>query len=175
MHLSSRTLITRISPLALALAAVLAMPSAASAQTGSIPLQSGTACVPNRGDTSKVNYSSQWGIYNDNTSSSAKVYCPVVYSQDEFEGALNGNIEFWVYDQNGGSGKDVSCTLYSLNMDGSVGSSETHATSGSSSFAQVLGFDFGSVFGTYNAQCTLPASSNGKQSRVTSFGAEFTD
>ena len=175
MHSKPRSLMARILPAALVLAAALAIPLTASAQSGMIPNQSGTACVPNRGDTSKLNYSSQWGIYNDSTSSSGKVYCPVVYNQDQFQGALNGNIEFFVYDQNAGSGKDVVCILYSLNRDGSIGSSEKQQTTGSLPTEQLLSFYFGNVGGIYNAQCTLPAMSNGKQSRVTTYGAEFTD
>jgi hypothetical protein len=165
----------RVLPPVVAMAAFLAIPLTASAQVGAIPLQSGTACVPNRGDTSKLNYSSQWGIFNDNTSSSGKVYCPVVYDQQQIDGALNGNLEFWVFDQNSGSGKDVICTVYSLNRDGSIGSSEKQQTTGSSAFAQILSFYFGAVSGIYNAQCTLPASLNGKQSRIVSYGADFTD
>jgi len=175
MHRHSRSLIVRVLPAAAALAAFLAIPLTASAQTGSIPLQSGTACVPNRGDTSKLNYSPSLGIFNDNSTSSGKVFCPVVYSQPEFDGALNGNIEIFVYDQNNGSGKNIDCTLFSLNEDGSVGTSENHKTTGSSPFPQVMGYFFGAVRGGYNFQCTIPPTQNGAQSRVVSYGAQFTD
>jgi len=136
---------------------------------------SGTACHPNRADAGKINYSSTWGIYNDGTSSGT-VYCPVVFVP-EFTFEAYG-LKIWVYDQNSGSGNNVSCTLNGLNQDGTVGhTAGTKTTSGSSSGAMLLGWDPIQPFPwiAYNAICKIPPMQGTAQSRVTTYGPYVVD
>jgi hypothetical protein len=156
-------------PAALAVAFGLFEPRAALA---TVSAQAGSTCVPNRSDASKLNYSRQWGIYNDNTYS-AKVFCPIVWEENDFEGFVHAEIT--VFDQHPSS--NVSCTLLGLDFDGSIGySAGTQATSGASSSAQFLDyFDMPTFLPIYNATCTVPGTSSGKQSRIVNLGMAHID
>jgi hypothetical protein len=134
--------------------------------------QAGSTCVPNRSDSSKLNYSRQWGIYNDSTST-ATVFCPIVFEPDDFVDFVHAEIT--VLDQNPGA--DVSCTLLGLDFDGSIGfAAGTQKSSGATSQAQFLDyFDMPTFLPVYNASCKVPGTSNGKQSRVVNLGMAHID
>jgi hypothetical protein len=137
----------------------------------SIMYRSGTACVAGKNDASKVNYS-QFGIQNESSSSSAKVWCPVLYDRDDSGNILDLGIT--VFDQNSTSGKDVSCTVYGIDPEAGVGyNPPSQHTSGALSTAQTIVFpDVPSPgFFGYTFSCSLPlAPSSSKLSRVSVYG-----
>jgi hypothetical protein len=171
--------LVRVLPFAAALAAT--MPAAVFAQVSpAISELPGTACVPGKGDNSKVDYSTQWGASNTSSTSTAKVYCPFVFDQNDFTNDAQPRFpSVRVLDQNPTS--DVSCTLLGVDASATTGySSGSHKSGGSSSSVQSLAlvnanFDNFPFYLIYSMQCTLPISSNGHTSRVASYGMELGD
>jgi hypothetical protein len=172
MDKKNKRLSTLILPAALALAIVPALPRGAAAM---LAHQSGTTCVANKADVSKLNYDGQKGIYNDSTSK-AGVYCALPYDDTDFN-ADHGNeigvLEAFVVDQNPSS--DAICQTFGINGDGSVGFTTIKVTTtGASPTPQPVAWDSLPLL-SYTVVCSLPGTSNSAQSRVATLGLDFQD
>jgi hypothetical protein len=179
MHLN--LLSRRLLPASLALILGTAAPLAAHAiGVESIPWSTGASCVAGKTENTRISYGTT-GVQNDSTST-AKVWCPMVYFKPDaanFNGGHMYEIDFEVVDQNAGSGKDVKCTLYGMDeITGDVGFTQTQSSFGASSGTQYLWFSesgdpelYKMLNGmSYVASCLLPPVSNGKTSRVRRYG-----
>jgi hypothetical protein len=148
----------------LSLAAALAVAAGISTPARAGTVFSGINCRPQRSDASKVTYSASGtsinqGVYNDSTSS-AKVYCPVPYENDRTP------FSFFVDVIDQGASR-VSCTLYHLQVGGTPIFTQTQKTTGASASPQTLSFDIIDPEQPLLLTCTLPAQATaGKPSRV---------
>jgi hypothetical protein len=141
--------------LALGVNAVMSLP----AQAREI-FSSGATCNPQKSDTGKVSYNSQFGATNDSTSSTAQVFCTVV---SEFTAVSDFNV--LVRDRN--STANVSCTVTMTNVNtGTIQFTSTQTSSGSSSTPQRLHFTPPSIAGVATIACTLPINAGATSSVV---------
>lgn len=153
-----------ILPAALAIGLSLAAASAARAEM--ISAQPGTVCTAINADRSKVTYSATTGVYNNSTSASAKVHCPILYNVTDFtftDGLyISAGISTYVNDPNPatGSANDISCQAFGLNSYGTIGFTTAAVTSaGDQSFLNVK-YGNGSTGLAFNMVCTLPKKFN---------------
>jgi hypothetical protein len=149
-----------------ALALGLSLAAAASAQAEMISSQPGTVCTPINADRSKVTYSATLGVYNNSTSASAKVHCPVLYNTRDFD--INSGIFFTSagifvtsVDPNPATGaaNDLSCQAFGLNPSGTIGFTTSTVTSANGGDLNVTYAD-GSTGLAFNMVCTLPHKFN---------------
>jgi hypothetical protein len=154
---------------------------------------SATGCVAeNSTSAGKISYS-QFGVQNDNTSSSATVWCsiPIDHLPLIERGLTSPPLMLYGYarDRNGGSAQDVSCTLYQLKNDGNVlWSWGPWKTSGSGTTYQSLKLSNGdrsieyfdvqdqpqpATAVSFVAKCTIPAKSTSGVSSLISFQLRF--
>jgi hypothetical protein len=171
---------SRVRPRVVAVASVLGlslMSLSAFAQVQAIAFQSGAACSPHKNDVAKTNYSVSRGIVNESTSAEAQVYCPFVFQPEDFGVGPPIVAQLTIFDENGNSGKDVTCTFNGVSTDGSVIHNEVQATSGSATFPLSLFFSPQDSWLTYTARCTLPRAVGTpvRQSRIISYGFDFGD
>jgi hypothetical protein len=135
--------------------------------------QVGTACIPLQADASKTGYGSYAGIFNTNTTASAKVFCPLTYDYTEHATIGNSVVSVIYNDRNSASGKNVSCSV--IGSTGSVGYNSgaqvsSGAQSGTFSFMDVP-FDGTAL----NVVCDLPPNANGGQSNIALYNLQPQD
>ena len=130
-------------------------------------VSSGASCNPQKADVGKVSYTSQFGAQNDSTTSTARVFCPVV---GEFTGPFGFNI--LVRDRSATA--DISCTLTMTSPNlATIVFTSTQTSTGSSAFPQMLLFSPPAMNGWIaTIACTLPINS-GSASSIVNLGISF--
>jgi hypothetical protein len=126
-------------------------------------------CQPDKSDVAFLDYSNT-GVFNESTSSSGKLHCPVEYISDLHTGGLNTTtISLNYVDRS--SSENVSCTLFINLFDGTPILTATQTSpAGASSSTQISSWVIGSEIGGGRQlviQCTLPkAASSSTRSGV---------
>jgi hypothetical protein len=156
---------------------LLSLPALGGALIGSMVLRPGlaragydwespaTVCQPTKTDGGKVGYTGI-ALFNESTSASAKVHCPLPYESNALAGDNPipiPSIEV-VYLDRSPSAARVSCTLQVVDFDGNPVFTQTLTSPGRSSTRQGLEF-FGLhksmfAFAEVSITCTLPASTS---------------
>jgi hypothetical protein len=116
----------------------------------------GNLCQPDNADVADVLYSNT-GIFNQSTSASVKVHCPIEFISDLHTGLNTTTISLRYVDR--ASTGDVSCTLFINLSDGAPLMTSTKTSIGSSSNTQTFSWNIGDQVGGNRQiviQCTLP-------------------
>ena len=129
----------------------------------------GASCNPQKADVGKVSYTSQFGAQNDSTTSTARVFCPLVA---QFAGPFDVNL--FVRDRSATA--DVSCTLTMTTPNlATIVFTSTKTSTGSSTFPQELHFSPPNITGGWigSIACTLPINPGSSSSSVVAFGISY--
>lgn len=131
-------------------------------------MSSGHGCSPAKADTGKTSYNTQFGIFNDDSTNPATVYCPVNWDtileqQDPPVTFLNFEIDVADFHTT----QNVSCKVVTTDINGKILQSQTKTSSGSfgnqtlffilSTSTQVASMGF---------SCTLPPKVSAGSNRV---------
>jgi hypothetical protein len=120
----------------------------------------GNICQPDSVDVANVLYSNT-GIFNQSTSASVKVHCPIDFNSDLHAGLNTTTISLRYVDR--ASSGDVSCTLFINLSDGAPLMTSTKTSIGSSSATQTFSWDIGDQVGGNRQiviQCMVPKASS---------------
>jgi hypothetical protein len=127
----------------------------------------GNNCQPESGDVADVLYSNT-GIFNQSSSASVKVHCPIDFISDLHTGLNTTTISLRYVDR--ATSGDVSCTLFINFSDGAPFMTSTKTSVGSSGATQTFSWNIGDQVGGGRQiviQCTLPkAASSSTRSGV---------
>jgi hypothetical protein len=150
-------------------AATAAYAGQAQAQITHQYMSSGHACQPAKTDVGKIQYNTQNGVFNDDSTNTATVYCPVnwdtlIEQQDPRPTFLNLVVSVADFH----STQNVTCKLVTIGPDERIVATVSKSSSGSFG-NQLLVFTVSTVpspVGSMAISCTLPAKVSAGTSRI---------
>jgi hypothetical protein len=143
----------RVLAIALAVLALATLTGSAAAENGHA--YNGSYCKPYFGNTAANFYHQYNGTYNA-TNSGQYVSCPVLV--DEIANTT-GTTQVWLYWTASASTDAISCSLYSLNGDGTARQAQSASKTGTGWFS-IPNLTSDDYWGSYSMYCYLPKFSN---------------